>query len=476
MGNEMDIHDSERHTKIHINTIRENSTLRTVWDFLIVILILVSCGLIPFQIAFQHVAHRAGTEVLYLIDLFFLIDILLNFFTSYRYKGTEITDLKKTTNHYLKTFFVIDLLANLPVDAIFLGSQDIQIYGISLVLVLRMLRLLRVVRLFVIFSRWETLSWTNAGFLRIIKFFAIIMLLIHWIACAWYLICFIENFPKDCWVVMKGIKDADPMTQYIRSLYWAIVTMTTVGYGDITPNRNIEYLLSMLVMLLGASMYAFIIGNIASLISNLDATKANFWNRVESVEQYLRSRHLPPELNQQVRKYYEYLWAHHRGQKKDDLFDDLPVPFRIDIMLHLTRELLEKVPLFKYCSPTLRNMLLIALKPQTFAPEEYIVREGEVGKEIYFISQGKAEIRSNEGEKSHSTLEDGDYFGIMSLILKEKRTASVKALTYCEIFILSGDDFNLIKNDYPEFNDVLKKISSEQTEKISTFVMDGIIL
>jgi voltage-gated potassium channel len=472
----MDTRDFEGHTKFHINTIRENSTFRTVWDFLIVILILASCALIPYQIVFRHVAYRPGTVILYLIDFFFLVDILLNFFTSYRHEGTEITDPKMTINHYLKTLFVIDLLANLPFDAIFLGSQHIQIYGISIVLVLRMLRLLRVVRLFVIFNRWGALSWINAGFLRIIKFLAIIMLLIHWMACAWYLTAFIDSFPEDSWVVMMGIKDADPITQYIRSLYWAIVTMTTVGYGDITPHRNIEYLFTMLVMLLGASMYAFIIGNIASLISNLDATKANFWNRVELVNQYLRSRHLPPQLNQQVRKYYEYLWAHHRGQKKDDLFDDLPVPFRTDIMMHLTRELLEKVPLFKYCSPTLRNMLLIALKPQTFAPKEYIVREGEVGKEIYFISQGKAEIMTNGGEKSHSTLEDGDYFGIMSLILNEKRTASVKAVTYCEIFILSGDDFNLIKNDYPELNDVLKKISSEQTEKLSTLVMDGIVL
>jgi hypothetical protein len=56
------------------------------------------------------------------------------------------------------------------------------------------------------------------------------MLFIHWIACAWYLGAFIDNFPEDCWVVTAGIRDADPTTQYIRSLYWAIVTMTTVGY------------------------------------------------------------------------------------------------------------------------------------------------------------------------------------------------------------------------------------------------------
>ena len=73
-------------------------------------------------------------------------------------------------------------------------------------------------------------------------------------------------------------------------------------------------------------------------------------------------------------------------------------------------------------------------------------------------------------------MEEGDYFGLMSLILNEKRTASVTALTYCEIFILPRDDFNSIKKDYPEFKDVLKKISFEKTDRLSALVMDGIIL
>ena len=157
-------------------------------------------------------------------------------------------------------------------------------------------------------------------------------------------------------------------------------------------------------------------------------------------------------------------------------FDDLPTPFRLDILRYVTRELLEKVPLFKYCSPALKNVLLMALKPQTFAPGGYIAREGEVGKEIYFISRGKVEITTNEGKNSHGTLAGGDYFGDLSLILREKRTASVRALTYCEIFMLGRDDFNRIKNEYPEFKDILTKMSSEKIDKISTLIMDGITL
>ena len=459
-----------------MNALRMNSTYRVIWNIFIVVLILASSWLIPFQIVFQNVFVKPGTNILLLINLFFLLDIFLNFFTSYRYEGTDVSDKKKIAIHYLKTFFIIDLAANLPLDALLRDSQDLQFHGISLILVLRMLHLLRIVRLFVIFRQWEEQSWSNSGLLRIIKFFVTVMLLIHWIACVWYLIAFMDGFPLDCWVVAMGIKDADPVTLYIRSLYWTIVTMTTVGYGDITPNRNIEYVFTMGVMLLGASIYAFIIGNIASLFSNLDSAKANFWNRIEAVNQYLRSRRVPSDLNQQVRKYYEYLWARHRGLKKDSLFGDFPVPYRIDILLHLTQDLLEKVPLFRYCSPTLRNMLITALRPYTFAPNDCIVREGEVGKEIYFISQGKVKITSQAGQKNHGIMEEGDYFGLMSLILNEKRTASVTALTYCEIFILPRDDFNSIKKDYPEFKDVLKKISFEKTDRLSALVMDGIIL
>jgi hypothetical protein len=88
--------------------IRENSRFRIGWDLLILVLVIASCLLIPFQIALQHVIDWRAAEIVYLVDLCFLIDIFLNFFTSYRHKGTEITDRKKTSARYLKTLFVID--------------------------------------------------------------------------------------------------------------------------------------------------------------------------------------------------------------------------------------------------------------------------------------------------------------------------------------------------------------------------------
>ena len=106
-------------------------------------------------------------------------------------------------------------------------------------------------------------------------------------------------------------------------------------------------------------------------------------------------------------------------------------------MTELTKDLLQNVPLFKHCSLTLKNELLLSLKSQTYAPSNTVAREGEFGREIFFISSGELEILSLTDGSNYGILNAGEYFGDMSMFFNEKRTASVKAKTFCEIFILT---------------------------------------
>lgn len=440
-------------------------------------LIVFSCIFIPYQFAFEQGTALSGFQFIYLIDLFFLIDIVLNFFTTFRRHGVEIHDRSACTIHYSRKLLPVDLVSSLPLDLLaWLLVGDSIVMGGSLVLSLRLLRLLRLVRLFVILRRWEAFSWSNPHFLRVVKTLVTIFLMMHWLACGWFMTAYASAFPADSWAVRAGIAEAGSVSQYIRSLYWTITTMTTVGYGDITPARPVEYIFSSLAMLLGASLFVFIIGSIASLLSGIQAGRNRHWERIDSVTDFLRQKQVPAALNSKVRSYYEYIWDRHQGLDTNSLLNDLPRPLRLEIMLQLASNILETVPLFKYCSPVLRDTLLLCLESRTFTPDSYITREGETGKAIYFIIEGSVEIVSLERQKSWGSMHEGDYFGLMSLVLGERRTATMAARGFCDILILGADDFKRIKTEFPEFQDVLKRASEERVEKLSELILEGVVL
>jgi Ion transport protein/Cyclic nucleotide-binding domain len=443
---------------------------------MILALVLVSCILVPYQLAFIHSTPAVHNGLMFAVSLIFLVDIGLNFITSYRMAGSEVLDPKAIRHNYLRSHFAVDLIANLPLGMVLWLAGDPQWGPFSAVLWVRLLTLLRLSRFFVILRRWESLSWTHPGYLRVLKYMGVILVITHCIACLWFALAYVDGFPAGSWVIAASIEHAEPVTQYVRSLYWTITTMTTVGYGDISPGRTAEYLVAIVVMLMGASLYAFIIGGVASLLSNLHAAKNGHWEHMESVEQYLRARRIPVHLTNRVHNYYEYLWERHKGLNEQSLLRDLPESLRLDIMLHLARDVLDKVPLFQHSSPALRDALLMALTPATYAPGNAIVREGDIGKSIVFMTSGEAEIIAGEDGTHHGTLGPGDYFGYLSLTLQEQRSGGVRARDYCEVLILDKADYDRISAEYPAFREVIKKISADQSEMASQLLLAGVVL
>jgi glucose-6-phosphate 1-dehydrogenase len=122
----------------------------------------------------------------------------------------------------------------------------------------------------------------------------------------------------------------------------------------------------------------------------------------------------------------------------------------------VNREVLEKVPLFQRGDPVFLHSLAMTLKPIVYCPGELIIRKGEPGREMYFISRGQVEV-FNDTNQVLRTLEAGDFFGELSLLLSQPRAASVRAVTSCDLFVLEKGDFDKVLKERPEFAEALRQ-------------------
>jgi glucose-6-phosphate 1-dehydrogenase len=126
-----------------------------------------------------------------------------------------------------------------------------------------------------------------------------------------------------------------------------------------------------------------------------------------------------------------------------------------------TSEILERLPLFKDADALLLNTLMMALRPVTASAREVIIHKGELTKDLYLICHGEVEVIGGNGQVIE-TLRDGDIFGEISLLISTTRTATVKAKTQTDLFVLGRNDFNRILRDHPQFAETVMNVAKDR--------------
>jgi voltage-gated potassium channel len=211
----------------------------------------------------------------------------------------------------------------------------------------------------------------------------------------------------------------------------------------------------------GVAVFGYVLSNVASLLARLDASREHHMNLLDKVEAYMRHNHLPPKLRSGVRAYFKYMWKTHQGYDDNEVLGILPNKLKAEIALYINREIIEKVPLLKGASPELLEEILMELKPQVCVPSEKVFHAGEPGDAMYFIHSGNVDIATKEG-KVLASLKSGAFFGEMALILDSPRSATARATTYTDLFVLYKEAFNKVVSRHPDFAAHVQKIVEER--------------
>ncbi len=203
-----------------------------------------------------------------LVDIMFAIDIVINFRTTYVNKNDQIiSHAGKIALHYFKGWFLIDVVAAIPFDLIMVGF-DIKEGGfqnqVGLFKTARLLRLVRVAR--------QVDRYSEYGAAVLLLFISSFALIAHWLACIWYAISNSErrsyaergipitwldqlaNQTNQFYNTTTQTGGPSLKSKYITALYFTFSSLTSVGFGNISPNTNSEKIFSICIMLIGCKL------------------------------------------------------------------------------------------------------------------------------------------------------------------------------------------------------------------------------
>jgi voltage-gated potassium channel len=428
--------------------IHPESKTKAYWDLFVLIITIFAAIIVPLTVVFSQFFVRLSVFASFLIYATFITDIILRFYTAFSRQGKIISDKKLVAQQYLTHWFSIDLIAALPIGLI------LSISSLPNDSIVQLLRILVLLKLFRIGNTLQRIGGTNINpaILRLFLLVFWILVAAHIIACGWILLSGIE----------RGMT---PVTRYIRAFYWTITTLTTIGYGDITPTTNIQTLYVIFIEILGAGMYGLVIGNIANLIANIDIAKTQFKEKLDKVNTFLKYRNIPQDMQKKINNYYNYLWDSRRGYDESSVLDDLPVSLKESVAIYLNKEIIEKVPIFEGASDELIKDIIMNMTPVVFTPGDDIVRAGEVGFDMYFISKGSVDVLSADGQTKYATLSDGQFFGEIALLLSTPRTATIRAREYCDLYRLDKETFDRILTRYPGFKETIEDLAEKRKKE-----------
>eukprot|EP00929_Paragymnodinium_shiwhaense_P114331 TRINITY_DN8268_c0_g1_i6.p1 TRINITY_DN8268_c0_g1~~TRINITY_DN8268_c0_g1_i6.p1 ORF type:complete len:791 (+),score=86.67 TRINITY_DN8268_c0_g1_i6:162-2534(+) len=368
---------------------RPDSKVRSTWDGILVVLCAYLAVSLPFFLGFSSYISEdtllSFEEFHFAIDCVFLVDVLLNFRTGVMVGGVAvIMDAQTVACLYLRSWFLVDLISSLPLQALTAGRIP-NFRGLKL---LKLAKLARILKLFrPLLDMQEAFLDDYTGLRVAVKHGNIILstvILCHWLACG-------MGMAGHDWLNNYRDVSSSASRVYVAAMYWAMTTMTTVGYGDIVPYTDTERLFAIVGMVIGGAFYGYLVGTITEIVTLSDSSR-RYEERMTMVLHFVDQHKLSRDLRKRVLRHFRGVITANAERAvsalTEDLSPDLVREMRSCLVSHdlAYNMMFTRVPFNALVRvQNLTKMIWIG-------NDRTITSDGDAGTAMYVITAGKCRL------------------------------------------------------------------------------------
>jgi len=444
------------------------------WDMVVISALFATAVLLPFEVALVTEPPQSLYIIGKVIDSIFSLDIVLTFNIAYAVSNpkstTDVNERRplRIAAHYMAIpfsdnmsagWFWPDLLTVIPWEAV-PGVKDLN--SLRLVRVLRLVRMLRLVRVIKLFKRWQTHSGFSYSLVTIVTTGSVTLLLVHWLACLWgHLGLHPEDYSKGqkSWLYnhltdgrLKGPDlegDLPSIEVYTNALYFCTVVLTTVGFGDMVPQNEVEVVVMIFTIFVTGITWAWVVANVVNVITNMDVFGTQFNQIMDDLNTLMRDYNLQNSLRLRIRRHihesYHVQRRRHHQQAITWLSAGLQGEFAIESGVDRVADCFWY---FRGVNSGVLIELADEFKGNLFSPNEILMDRNSAS----VIMRGSCMRRGKMYSKDGIIGED------MILASEHLRDSTCpRTLTFMEVMTIMRDSLKEACGKYPDFDMRLRR-------------------
>jgi len=442
-----------------------------------------------YQIAFSSGGlSKSGDIILeYILLAVFSLDILINFnLAYYNDNGNIILERRAIARNYMSRMFWVDLVGVFPFYFVALqatgelGNENQFTRNLAL---LRLFKLVRLHRFHLFFSILQYSSKVPLTTLTLMRNFSAALLWTHVWACIMFFIARESAFDEDNAWLGPSVSESSVFEQYVLSLYWSVVTFTTVGYGDFSPVSSVEQIFGVVYMLLNVVLMSWMIGSITLLIVKKDEKTGMYREALQILKKYSSLHNFDRKLTKRLKTQLKLNFDN------DELADEhvlqfFPSGVRRKVLRRLYLGSVLKTQLMKGTRQQFVDAFLSLCAVDIFSPGEDLIMQGSISSDLYLLLDGTVEVPLSTGQdefikddgdsngdfmtsigptsiadrselnagyssRGGTNAYSGDFINDLGFFTESPERTTIRTRTVCKLLTMSKTNYRAIAADHP---------------------------